>query len=138
MYGYLPGGTGWYKKKLKIADELKGKKLYVYFEGVYNRSEVYINGHLLGKRPNGYISFMYDITSYVKYDSDNMLTVKVDHSRRADFSAGTPDLVFTERLFGGGQSCAYCSMGSIYLSEVGSRKTSCSSCRSGSRERVRT
>lgn len=82
--GYLPGGTGWYKKKLKIADELKGKKLYVYFEGVYNRSEVYINGHLLGKRPNGYISFMYDITSYVKYDSDNMLTVKVDHSRRAD------------------------------------------------------
>ena len=46
--GYLPGGTGWYKKKLKIADELKGKKLYVYFEGVYNRSEVYINGHLLG------------------------------------------------------------------------------------------
>lgn len=82
--GYLPGGTGWYKKKLKIADELKGKKLYVYFEGVYNRSEVYINGHLLGKRPNGYISFMYDITSYVKYDSDNMLAVKVDHSRRAD------------------------------------------------------
>ena len=27
---------------------------------------------------------MYDITSYVKYDSDNMLAVKVDHSRRAD------------------------------------------------------
>ena len=38
----------------------------------------------MGKRPNGYISFMYDITSYVKYDSDNMLAVKVDHSRRAD------------------------------------------------------
>lgn len=46
---------------------------------------------------------MYDITSYVKYDSDNMLTVKVDHSRRTD-SRRTPDLVFTECLFGGGQS----------------------------------
>lgn len=82
--GYLPGGIGWYKKNLKIADDLKGKKVYIYFEGVYNRSEVYINGHLLGKRPNGYVSFMYDLTPYLKDGADNMLAVRVDHSRYAD------------------------------------------------------
>lgn len=82
--GYLPGGIGWYKKELNIAESLKGKKIYIYFEGVYNRSEVYINGHLLGKRPNGYISFMYDLTPYLKYGGDNLLAVRVDHSRAAD------------------------------------------------------
>ena len=35
---------------------------YIYFEGVYNRSEVYLNGLLLGIRPYGYISFLYDMT----------------------------------------------------------------------------
>lgn len=82
--GYLPGGIGWYKKNFSINDDLKGKKVYVYFEGVYNRSEVYINGHLLGKRPSGYISFMYDLTPYLKYGADNLLAVRADHSRYAD------------------------------------------------------
>lgn len=82
--GYLPGGIGWYRKDLDISESLKGKKLYIYFEGVYNRSEVYLNGQLLGKRPNGYISFMYDLTPYVKYGEVNTLAVRVDHSRSAD------------------------------------------------------
>ena len=82
--GYLPGGIGWYKKNLKITESLEGKKTYIYFEGVYNRSEVYINGHLLGKRPNGYVSFMYDLTPYLNDGSDNILAVRVDHSRYAD------------------------------------------------------
>jgi beta-galactosidase len=82
--GYLPGGIGWYKKNLNIPENLKGKKVYIYFEGVYNRSEVYINGHLLGKRPNGYISFMYDLTPYIKIGENNVLAVRVDHSKAAD------------------------------------------------------
>lgn len=82
--GYLPGGMGWYRKDLDLSHIQKGKKVYIYFEGVYNRSEVYINDHLLGKRPNGYISFMYDITPYIKEGDTNTITVGVDHSRYAD------------------------------------------------------
>ncbi len=65
--GYLPGGIGWYRKTINVPQDKDGQKVYLYFEGVYNRSEVYINGQLLGKRPNGYVSFMYDATPYVKY-----------------------------------------------------------------------
>lgn len=79
--GYLPGGIGWYRKHFSITD--KAARHYIYFEGVYNRSEVYLNGHLLGKRPNGYISFLYDLTPYLK-EGDNVLSVRVDHSRYAD------------------------------------------------------
>lgn len=79
--GYLPGGIGWYRKHFRVTD--KAARHYIYFEGAYNRSEVYLNGHLLGKRPNGYISFMYDMTPYLK-EGDNVLAVRIDHSHYAD------------------------------------------------------
>ena len=82
--GYLPGGVGWYRKHLEIPSEKTGEKVYLYFEGVYNRSEVFINGHSLGKRPNGYVSFMYDATPFIKYGGDNVIAVRVDHSQSAD------------------------------------------------------
>ncbi|MEO6177350.1 MAG: sugar-binding domain-containing protein [Flavobacterium circumlabens] len=82
--GYLPGGIGWYRKSINIPQSKTGEKVYLYFEGVYNRSEVFINGHSLGKRPNGYISFAYDATPFIKYGAENTISVRVDHSQSAD------------------------------------------------------
>ncbi len=82
--GYLPGGIGWYRRSLEIPREKQGQKIYLYFEGVYNRSEVFVNGNSLGKRPNGYISFMYDATPYIRFGERNVIAVRVDHSRSAD------------------------------------------------------
>ncbi|KRB59793.1 sugar-binding domain-containing protein [Flavobacterium sp. Root186] len=82
--GYLPGGIAWYRKSVTIPQSKSGEKVYLYFEGVYNRSEVFINGHSLGKRPNGYISFAYDATAYVKFGGENTISVRVDHSQSAD------------------------------------------------------
>ena len=80
--GYLPGGIGWYRKTFTVADD--AARHYIYFEGVYNRSDVYLNGHHLGHRPNGYVSFMYDLTPYLNKGGDNVIAVRVDHSRYAD------------------------------------------------------
>ncbi len=82
--GYLPGGMGWYGKELFVPRDKENEKVYLYFEGVYNRSEVFINGHSLGVRPNGYISFMYEATPYIKFGEENIIQVRVDHSRSAD------------------------------------------------------
>lgn len=82
--GYLPGGIGWYRRQLDVPQSKKGEKVYLYFEGVYNRSEVFLNGHSLGKRPNGYISFMYDATPYINFGGQNTIAVRVDHSKSAD------------------------------------------------------
>lgn len=79
--GYLPGGIGWYRKHFTVNDD--AARHYIYFEGVYNRSDVYLNGHHLGHRPNGYVSFMYDLTPYLK-KGENVIAVRVDHSRYAD------------------------------------------------------
>ena len=46
-------------------------------------SEVFINGHSLGVRPNGYISFRYDLTPYLKFGNEqNIIAVKVDNSKQ--------------------------------------------------------
>ncbi len=82
--GYLPGGIGWYRKVLDLSALQADEKAYLYFEGVYNRSEIYINGQLAGQRPNGYISFLYDITPFIRPSGENVVAVKVDHSRSAD------------------------------------------------------
>lgn len=82
--GYLPGGIGWYKKTLTISNADKGKLIYIFFGGVYCNSEVWINDHSLGKRPNGYVSFMYDMTPFLNFGGENTILVKVDHSKSAD------------------------------------------------------
>jgi beta-galactosidase len=82
--GYLPGGIGWYRKTFSVPESEKGNKVFIYFEGVYNHSEVFINGTSVGKRPNGYISFMYDLTPYLKFGQENVISVRVDHSLERD------------------------------------------------------
>jgi beta-galactosidase len=81
--GALPGGIGWYKKIFTLPAADKGKIIWIEFDGVYRNSEVSINGQVLGTRPNGYISFRYDLTPYLKFNNEaNILTVKVDNSKQ--------------------------------------------------------
>jgi beta-galactosidase len=82
--GYLPGGIGWYQKTFTAQADWKNKNLYIYFDGVYKNSTVWLNGHLLGNRPNGFVPFEYEISKYVNQTGKNVLTVKVDHSQFAD------------------------------------------------------
>ena len=81
--GALPGGIGWYRKSFTLPQDAKGKNISIEFDGVYQKSEVWINDHYLGLRPNGYISFQYDLTPYVKFGADkNIISVKVDNSKQ--------------------------------------------------------
>jgi len=80
--GALPGGVGWYRKRFKVPAAFKGKYVAIDFDGVYRNSEVWINGHLLGKRPNGYIAFRYELSRWLKYGEENTIAVKVDNSRQ--------------------------------------------------------
>jgi beta-galactosidase len=80
--GYAPTGTGWYRKHFRVAPAYSDRQVFVEFDGVYQNSEVWINGQYLGKRPFGYISFAYDLTPYLNAAGDNVIAVKVDNSRQ--------------------------------------------------------
>ncbi|MFY0653509.1 MAG: DUF4982 domain-containing protein [Cyclobacteriaceae bacterium] len=80
--GYLPGGTGWYRKHF---DANPDRKTYILFDGIYNRSDVWVNGKKLGFHPYGYSPFYYDVTEHLNSDGkNNVVAVKVDRTRYID------------------------------------------------------
>ncbi len=79
--GYLPTGIGWYRKQFTLPASVRGKHVSIQFDGVYMNSEVWINNHYLGKRPNGYIGFNYDLTPYL-IPGKNIIAVRVDNSEQ--------------------------------------------------------
>src|ERR1019366_9200548 len=83
--GYAPGGIGWYRTHFRLDAAQKSQLVAIEFDGVYDHSEVWINGQFVGGRPFGFASFQYDLTPYLKWNSDdNVIAVRVDHSRFAD------------------------------------------------------
>ncbi len=75
--GFTSQGTGWYRKTFDVPLSAKGKQMIILFEGVYMNSDVYVNGEHLGNHPYGYTSFYYDITSHLKYGTNNTIAVEV-------------------------------------------------------------
>lgn len=77
--GKLPWkGEGWYRKKLSLSDQDKGKRIYLLFDGVMAFPKVYVNGKLAGSWDYGYNSFYLDITELIQYRADNILAVHAD------------------------------------------------------------
>ncbi|MCR4749667.1 MAG: glycoside hydrolase family 2 protein [Lachnospiraceae bacterium] len=67
-----------YVRKLDIKREWNGKILLLTFEGVAHSCEVYINGKKAASHKCGYTAFTTDISEYVSYGGENILTVKVN------------------------------------------------------------
>jgi beta-galactosidase len=81
--GGLPTGIGWYRKTFVAPANIGQRNVFVEFDGVYKNSEVWINGHFLGKRPYGYISFSYELSKYLKAGT-NTIAVRVDNAEQPD------------------------------------------------------
>ena len=81
--GYFPGGTGWYRKQVKDTD-LKlanGETLWLNFEGVYQCSEIFVNGTKVSTHAYGYTPFKVNITPYI-IKGINTIAVRVDNSKQ--------------------------------------------------------
>src|ERR1039457_5618387 len=62
---FLPAGMDCYLKHLALPSAAAAHRVSVEFDGVMANSEVWINGFSLGKRPNGYVSFRYELTGHL-------------------------------------------------------------------------
>jgi len=72
-------GTAWYHKKLKIDLVDKGKRFFIFFEGVGSYATVWLNGQKVGAHKGGRTTFTIDITEAVVFGKNNNLTVKAEH-----------------------------------------------------------
>ncbi len=69
--------TGWYKRVLPV-EKKAGERYILRFEGVYQDSTLYVNGHPAGEWKYGYSTFEHDITDFVQ-DGENLLVMRVVH-----------------------------------------------------------
>ncbi len=79
--GYLPAGTGWYRKQLNMPKEWAGKTVKLMFDGVYQDSKIYVNGDSVGSHFYGYTPFVVDITKPLKQGA-NTIAIRVDNSQQ--------------------------------------------------------
>ena len=78
--GALPYiGVGWYRTVVNVSDfDAATKKAVLYFDGAMSEARVYVNGKEVGFWPNGYNSFWFDVTQYLK-SGENLLAVRLEN-----------------------------------------------------------
>ena len=84
-HGYKPvGGSspetsiGWYRKHFNISKADSGQHFQIQFDGVFRDASFWINGFYLGNNKSGYVGASYDVSNYLNYGKENVLTVRVD------------------------------------------------------------
>ncbi len=73
-----------YRRKFRLPSDVRNKRVFVDFEGVMTASKVWLNGICLGEYKGGYTPFSFELTPHLHFASDNLLTVEVDSTERAD------------------------------------------------------
>ncbi len=66
-----------YQKNIKYDKAWEGKNLYLVFEAVGHKADIYINGEHKKCHKNGYNAFSIDVTELLS-EGDNLVTVKCD------------------------------------------------------------
>ncbi len=73
--GFFPGGTYRYSTTLVAPESWRGRSVTLEFEGVYQRSEVLVNGTVVGGRPSGYAVFHVVLDEALVHGADNLIEV---------------------------------------------------------------
>ncbi len=79
--GFFPGGDYRYSTTLAAPQSWGGRSVTLEFEGVYQRSEVLVNGSLVGGRPSGYAVFHVVLDEALVYGADNLIEVVAHNSQ---------------------------------------------------------
>ena len=94
-------GVALYRKRFTLDSRLKGKQLFIHFEAIMGKSEVYVNGKLLKKQYGGYLPVILDVTNELDWDGENVIAVKADNSDDPSYPVGKPQNLLDFTYFGG-------------------------------------
>jgi len=76
----LTTGIVWYRKKFKMPKGIKGKKVFIEFEGIRQGGVVYVNGQKVGLHENGVMAFGFDISNLIKPSpEENTVALRIDN-----------------------------------------------------------
>jgi beta-galactosidase len=73
-------GNGFYRKKIFVDNQSKGKRIFLRFGGVGQVATVYINGKFLTEHKGAYSAFAFEITNVINYGAQNEILVKANNT----------------------------------------------------------
>ena len=79
MSGDYACGTAWYRKSLVGSLEWQGKQIYIQFDGANRRTDVFVNGSLVGTHIGGNACFRFDLTHVLHLGEPNLIAVRVNN-----------------------------------------------------------
>lgn len=94
-------GIAWYRKHFNIPQNMKGKKIFIYFEAVMGKCKVWLNGKFITEHKGGYLPFSIDISNEADFDKKNVIAVMADNSNDKSYPPGTPQERLDFSYFGG-------------------------------------
>ena len=94
-------GIAWYRKRFTPDSRLQGKQLFLHFEAIMGKSEVYVNGKLVKKQYGGYLPVISDVTDLLKWGKENVIAVKADNSDDPSYPVGKAQNMLDFTYFGG-------------------------------------
>ena len=94
-------GPVWYRKHFEAPKDAHGKKLFIHFEAIMGRSEVWLNGERLVEHTGGYLPVIVDVTDRLRIDGENLLAVRADNSDDGSYPPGKPQSQLDFAYFGG-------------------------------------
>ncbi len=94
-------GPVWYRKHFRLPENLTGKKLFLHFEAIMGRSEIWINSEKVKSHTGGYLPVIIDVTDRLKPGTDNVIAVMADNSDDGSYPPGKPQYQLDFSYFGG-------------------------------------
>ena len=94
-------GPAWYRKHFTPDPALKGRKLFLHFEGIMGKSQVWVNGTRVAEHFGGYLPVIADVSQSLKWGEDNVIAVRADNSDDPLYPPGKPQASLDFCYFGG-------------------------------------
>lgn len=80
-HGFQPRPVAWYRRQFSLDPKDNGKCIWLYFDGVMGRTQVWVNGQELTQSNNGYIGFRVNLSDVAHFgDRPNTIAVRTDPS----------------------------------------------------------
>ncbi len=77
--GYMQSAGLYYKKVFHVSKDAVGMQVWLEFEGIAGLSQVWVNGHFVGKHRNPYTSLLLDISEVARPGENNEILVFTDN-----------------------------------------------------------
>lgn len=94
-------GPVWYRKHFKPEPAWRGKKLFLHFEAIMGKSEIWVNGKKASVHFGGYLPVQIDVTNLLDWDGDNVIAVRADNSDDPSYPPGKQQDMLDFSYFGG-------------------------------------